>query len=250
MSHLRASLPRFVLLAALATSPLLAAEELPNATVAEARSELAALFAQVDALARGFTAPEDRADKEWVKKRLAHLVEVDQAIRKAMSNPKLGSWDAAARQTFLDGVTARMADWDAATTAELKGLLAVHRWFTVSEFGKEADKNAWLLVQHADRDLAFQKQVLEVLTGLYPTGETNPSNYAYLWDRVAVNSGELQRYGTQGKCAEVGRWEPHPVEAPTEDLEKRRSAVGLQTMAEYRELFKQYGLCQTADPPK
>jgi 5'-nucleotidase (lipoprotein e(P4) family) len=214
-----------------------------EAPLVAAWARLDAAIAAADA---GFTEPEQITDRGWVQRRLAHLVAVDQRIRKALGEPRLAYWSAEERKRFVDGVVVRMTARDTANTAELERLLATQRWFTVGEFGAQADKDAWLLVQHADRNVAFQERVLGLLAELAPAGETNRSNFAYLWDRVAVNTGKKQRYGTQGKCVGIGEWAPHDVESPAE-LETLRASVGLQTMAEYKELFRQYGLCQTID---
>ena len=124
--------------------------------------------------------------------------------------------------------------------------MKVHDWVSISKFGKKSDNNAWLLVQHADLDPDFQREVLQKLAKLWPKGETDATNYAYLYDRVATswqdkNKRKRQRYGTQGKCVGKGQWEPLAVEDPA-NLEKRRKSVGLNTMDEYKAMFK--NLCQ------
>ena len=110
--------------------------------------------------------------------------------------------------------------------------MKIYPWFTISEFGLEGNQNAWLLVQHADHDPPFQRQVLTILEPLAAKGETNPKKYAYLYDRVASSFAEpkerkLQRYGTQGMCSGPGTWEPLPVEDP-DKLDERRAAIGLR----------------------
>lgn len=49
---------------------------------------------------------------------------------------------------------------------------------------------AWLLVQHMDHDISFQKWFLALLP-------KNSEEYRYLYDRVAVNTGNPQKYNTQ-----------------------------------------------------
>jgi hypothetical protein len=192
------------------------------------------VLARIDALHARFTEPSRPHDKDWVRRRLAHLYEVDQMVRGAyMKAP-----DAGQRKKL----GARIMALDQAHTAELKELLKIHRWFTISEFGKDSDLHAWILVQHSDRDPAFQRQVLEILAGLYPQGETSGYNYANLYDRVARNAGMPQRYGTQGRCTAPGKWEPFDIEDPA-NLEARRASAGLSTMAEYLQLSKDRGWC-------
>lgn len=167
-------------------------------------------------------------------------------------------WSAAqARQAWAAGLSENALQYafamvgrdgcgvDQANTAWLKGQLNEIGWFTISRFGKEADAAAWLLVQHADQDRAFQGEVLAKLESLTATGETDKRNYAYLFDRVAQARGGPQRYGTQGRCVGPGAWEPFPVEAP-DQLDARRTSIGLMTEAEYKAFFK--NICAGADP--
>lgn len=59
----------------------------------------------------------------------------------------------------------------------------------ITQDGKLLDL-AWLLVQHMDNDLSFQKWFLAYL----PEGS---ENYKYLSDRVLRGEGKKQRFGTQ-----------------------------------------------------
>ena len=58
-----------------------------------------------------------------------------------------------------------------------------------------------------------------------------------LYDRVAVNEGRPQRYGTQGRCTGPGSWEPRPIEEAA-NVDARRTWAeirGFPRMADYRE---------------
>lgn len=136
-----------------------------------------------------------------------------------------------------------MCGVDQDNTAWLKGEIARRGWPRISRDGKDADNQAWLLVQHADLDPAWQAQILALLTALAPKGETNPKNYAYLFDRVAMKHGGPQRYGTQGRCIGTGQWRPDDDEPG--DLDARRATVGLPSETEYVAMVKT--LCQKGD---
>lgn len=123
-----------------------------------------------------------------------------------------------------------------ANTAWLKKTIAARGWFTLSRDGEQADKSAWLIVQHSDFDPAFQQQVLTMLTGLKAKGETSPRNYAYLYDRVANSAGRPQRYATQGRCVGPGDWQPFALEDAA-NIEAIRKEAGLPTLVEYRSWF-------------
>jgi hypothetical protein len=137
---------------------------------------------------------------------------------------------------------------DRRNTAEMRTLLKKYGWIRISVFGSDADHQAWLLVQHADQDRAFQQSVLETLRPLALEGETAKHHYPYLYDRVALSSGSTdssgiltltadkrQRYGTQGACV-GGRWEPFALEDPVH-VDALRREMGLGPLDEYRKLF-------------
>jgi hypothetical protein len=179
----------------------------------------------------------------WVKAKLQHMVDVDQYMRKFMMNvPFEKGFTDAEKEYFHKVSTPRFKKIDDENTAELKSLLKSHRWFTISKFGKVTDNNAWLLVQHADDQPEFQKEVLAILESLYRSKETKPQNYAYLFDRIAASFSDVklrkfQRYGTQGSCTGPGTWAPLPMEEPA-SVDVRRAEVGLGPMAEYIAMFK------------
>ena len=137
-----------------------------------------------------------------------------------------------ARSRFESRVAARMCETDGENTAWLKADVAANGWFLISAHGEDASRAAWLMVQHADRDRAFQRHVLGLLEPLVEAGETDPSNYAYLHDRVAVGANRPQRYGTQGQCAARNVWEPFALEAP-ERVDELRDDVDIGPLADY-----------------
>ncbi len=184
----------------------------------------------------------DPKDKSWIKAKLTHMVKVDQYTREYADTPRLRGYDQDETADFSKRfIGERWSAVDDGNTTELRKLLKLHRWFTISKFGKAADNDAWLLVQHADKDPAFQESVLRVLDGLWKKGETDPGHYAYLFDRVAASYQEpskrrLLRYGTQGACVGPGKWEPLPMEDPAH-VDERRASVGLGPEADYIKSF-------------
>jgi hypothetical protein len=181
-------------------------------------------------------------NKGWVKKKLAHMVEVDQYMRLYPNVIKDKEYTDQEEKYFWSMFGPLSRNVDETNTKDLKELLKIYDWFTISEFGREADNDAWLLVQHADLDVAFQEQILAKLEVLYKTGETRPDHYAYLYDRVASSSNDRsrqrpQRYGTQGHCVGKGKWIPDPLE-DAKNVDALRKEVGLPPLAEYIAGFK------------
>ena len=172
------------------------------------------------------------------------MVEVDQYARYfSLETPSKENYTQEETQYFRKQFSSRLRAVDEENTNDLKELLQIYTWFKISEFGKTADSNAWLITQHADHDVFFQKSVLAKLSHLWPLNETNPSNYAYLFDRVAASWHDPakripQRYGTQGFCMGKGLWRPLPIEQP-EKVDERRAMVGLPPLREYIESFRE-----------
>jgi hypothetical protein len=119
----------------------------------------------------------------------------------------------------------RNSDW-------LRGVLARIGWFDISRYGAEASQAAWLIVQHADHDPAWQERVLTGLAPRVARGDMQRNYYAYLVDRVAVAAGRPQTYGTQGRCQGRGNLQLFEV-MDRASLDRRRAEMGLETIADY-----------------
>ncbi len=104
-------------------------------------------------------------------------------------------------------------------TERLKEIISLYGWPTISKFGLKASRAAWLITQHSDHDLEFQKNSLGVMKSLAP-GEIESKNIAYLEDRVLVAEGFSQLYGTQFYVDEQGEYVPRPIK-DEENIESR-----------------------------
>ncbi len=105
------------------------------------------------------------------------------------------------------------------------------------QVGQKSSDNFWLLVQHADAYPTFQRQVLKLMWPEVKRKNANPTNYAYLTDRVALNAGQLSEYGTQVTYEGAGpniRAVARPLRDPAR-VNKRRAAVGLEPLETYLE---------------
>lgn len=162
---------------------------------------------------------------------LARMAAEDQRIRRA---PK-GSARTFVRR--LDPKTAmEYRRIDAENTDRLRQILAKHGWPGKPLVGDQGAHDAWLIAQHADHDPAFQRQALELLTGAVARGEAKPRALAYLTDRVRVNEGREQVFGTQMGGLEDGVPVPRPIEDP-DRLDELRAEVGLEPFDQYLRRF-------------
>src|SRR5262249_17953977 len=120
-------------------------------------------------------APTKKINEE-LRKELADRVKEDQDARHALIESKTPNAELRKKTEEIDK---RNMAW-------LKGVVAKHGWPGKSLVGEEGAHNAWLLVQHADRDRPFQKRCLELLKDAVQKGEAAGKDLAYLTDRVLV----------------------------------------------------------------
>ncbi len=153
-----------------------------------------------------------------LQERLLEMRRVDQEVR-------AGDWS----QPMIE----KMLAVDAANLPMIKKIVAEHGGLPpVREVGADGVAAAWLLVQHADRDVDFQRQVLENVMPLVESGDVQPDSFALLTDRVLVNSGKPQRYGSQLIPVD-GRWQPQPMEGAIAQVNQRRAEVHLMALEDY-----------------
>jgi len=99
--------------------------------------------------------------------------------------------------------------------------------------GEKGSHNFWLMVQHCDKDVNFQQAVLKAMKAELPKRNADPKNFAYLADRISINTGRKQIYGTQltyntDSCQAI----PKPLEDSI-NVDKRRAAIGLESIESY-----------------
>ena len=170
---------------------------------------------------------------------LMRMVKVDQEVR-----------GAAVKDRKNRDLWAKMTEVDRKNTSRMKEIVKKYGWPGKSLVGKEGANAAWLLVQHADRDRAFQKECLPLLQAAAATGEAARAHVAYLTDRVLVGDKKPQVYATQFTQNEKGEMVPQPMEDEA-NVDKRRKEMGLPTLEEYKKVMRQvYGSRRTSPEPK
>ena len=112
----------------------------------------------------------------------------------------------------------------------VKRILDTYGYPTYTLVGEESSKHYFLLVQHSDFDLKFQQQALKTMRRAVISKNASGQQYAYLSDRIALNEGKPQVYGTQVLMS--GNTRVKPCIAP-DKLNNRRKSVGLEPIEEY-----------------
>lgn len=120
----------------------------------------------------------------------------------------------------------------------LQEIFGEHGFPTRKLVGRDAMFGVFILIQHADGDKEWQKSQLPNIETAVKNGDMDGQNYAYLYDRIKVNSGEKQWYGTQfskvdpiNKTAELAETEA------IENLDERRRMIGMMPIDTYKRLM-------------
>jgi hypothetical protein len=146
------------------------------------------------------------------------------------------TWEKGLDDGALAYVDATIAgEWcsmNVANAGWLKAELQDHGWYRISTYGADADGAAWLIVQHARHDLAFQQEVLTMLEPLWQSGETKGQNFAMLYDQTAHYTGRPGRFGVMGDCTAPGVWTPAPLEDASA-VDAWRTKAGMPPLAQY-----------------
>lgn len=175
-------------------------------------------------------------NKQWVKNELILMSELDQQVRDV--NIKVSQRcqrNIESCASDLKDADALMIEVDTHNLQILKTLMHKYPWFKISEFGKDGADAAWLLVQHTD-DLDLQIKVLFIMDYLAKIGESDPQNYALLYDRTSLSYqdfGIKQRYGSQFRLSDDRQKAIlEPYEGSLAEVDARRKVFGMESMAE------------------
>jgi Family of unknown function (DUF6624) len=77
----------------------------------------------------------------------------------------------------------------------LKEIINKNSWPSKEFVGINGEESAWLITQHSP-DINFQEKCLKLIKKLPLTNERK-EYMEYLTDRILINKGEPQKYGTQ-----------------------------------------------------
>lgn len=136
--------------------------------------------------------------------------------------------------------TTEQLAWRRLTTQHgdrLAEIMAAYGWPTAALVGEDAARAAWLVAQHADRQLGVQRRALALMGDAVASGSASARDLAFLEDRTRVNAGRPQVYGTQiAGMADDGSPLPWPCE-DAERMDERRAEVGIEPFDAYVSRF-------------
>ena len=108
-------------------------------------------------------------------------------------------------------------------------LLDQYGWPTASEVTEYAAAGAALIINHSNYELRVK--YFPLLEEAFQKGEAQPLRYAKMRDRLLVEEGKNQLYGTQIKFENLVKM-PYPISSP-EFVDKRRTKIGLGSLKPY-----------------
>ncbi|MGW7576529.1 DUF6624 domain-containing protein [Streptomyces sp. NPDC054765] len=152
----------------------------------------------------------------------AELVRMSQADQQAAPG---GNSENPAEQLAWRRLTAQHGD-------RLHQIMDECGWPTAELVGADAARAAWLIAQHADRQLDVQRRALRLLGQAVEAGSASRRELAFLRDRTRVNEGRKQIYGTQIAGVKDGSPVPWPCEDP-ERMDDMRAEAGIEPFDEY-----------------
>jgi hypothetical protein len=156
-----------------------------------------------------------------VTEELIRMRSIDRAGRDRWETIDLSALPETEREAAFDIVWDEIHRRDVQNQTRLKELIPENGWFTLSEYGIDGTLSAFQIVQHASNDPELQRRALASMEPLLGTDEIDGRAYAVLYDRVAMEEGRYQRFGSQMICRD-GHWTLYPTEELNEVDERRR----------------------------
>lgn len=105
---------------------------------------------------------------------------------------------------------------------------------TIEKVGEDASRAAWLVIQHAIGKPVFLRKCLLLMQEEH----IQPTQIAYLSDRIAFFEGREQLHGTQYDWDEQGLLSPHPYD-DLELVNQRRAELNLDSLQERTKKVRQ-----------
>jgi len=118
---------------------------------------------------------------------------------------------------------------DAIHFKAVEAILAKHGWLGPKQVGSKASQTLFLVIQHADAEA--RRKYVPMMREAVKEKKARASSLALMEDRIAVEAGEKQIYGSQLSIVD-GKTALRPTEDP-DHLDERRAALGMSTIAEY-----------------
>jgi hypothetical protein len=135
------------------------------------------------------------------------------------------------RSSQIKDLGKKMDKVDSLNLIVVKSIIKKYGWLSEKMVGSTGNTALFLVIQHApEKD---QEHFLPMMRKAVQDSAASKQDLAKLEDRVAVDQGRKQTYGTQvGMDEKTGKYYVFPIENPKE-VDKRRAALGMIPIAAY-----------------
>lgn len=126
---------------------------------------------------------------------------------------------------------------DTKNLSRVTALLDQYGWLGTDDVGRKGNQALFLVIQHADP--STRKKYLPVMREGFERSKAAPSELALMEDKVLLDDGLNQRYGSQVKFnAEKNAYEVYPIDDEIH-VNERRADIGLNPLEDY---LRQWGI--------
>lgn len=171
----------------------------------------------------------DQQEKKYdqkLKTQLEQIYDEDQDLRNQLNViEKKSGYESKEVNALWDQIEEK----DAIHFKAVETILAQHGWLGPKQVGTKASLAIFLVIQHADAEA--RRKYVPMMREAVKEKKAKAGSLALMEDRIAVEAGEKQIYGSQFKIV-GGKTMLHPTEDP-DHLDERRAALGMSTIAEY-----------------
>ena len=146
----------------------------------------------------------------------------------------------------------RIHEADIVHTDRLKEIVDAIGWPTAELVGPEAAQGAFLVIQHAGQDTAFQNRCLGMMVDLVNESKLPAPYVALLTDRIRMFKGQPQLFGTQMTFSFGEDGSVHAVPSiPIEDignLDSRRAMMNMPPHDHFARTLEQQYTVERGEP--
>ncbi len=174
----------------------------------------------------------EEATKPKLQERLINMLIADQYYRSLGMNDRFASIGYEIHNDYLENSTMRQLD--SVNFIALNEIFNTNGFPTRQEVGKWAMQAVFLIMQHSAID--FQLEYKDQITKAYENNDLHAYNYATMIDRMEVNQGKKQIFGTQDRMNDNGESILCPLIDP-ENVNERRMKIGLIPIEKYLALY-------------
>ena len=177
----------------------------------------------------------EKVDNKTLQIELIKMYLNDQYVRSNLMTNLLDKYKLTKNEVIIDSFG---VNTDERNRQRLKQIIDEYGFPSKKLVGKDAMQGIFYMIQHSDGDKEWQKSQLLNIEKAVNNGDMDGQSYAYLYDRIQINGGKKQLYGTQ--FAKVDPIKKVVELADTEDLEnvdKRRMGIGMMPIEMYKKFM-------------